>query len=241
MWNHPVDMERVSYVMSNLQREPIGTAEDATTATRRRSMTASDAKVANVLDVEGAEPDADVNDGHYPPSHQFVDAATLSNPPILKPRRSCCCTLIGVWVLFVMCTAAIIGVQIYHTHLREVDERRAFERRVARDDSILDRLEFGIWDSMGMLTKLQLQVAVSLALGARADDGDVHVMEQENAFYSILIDHATIEECDFVNSDAFATELNVHTRHYDGKCVLSKRARLLKHTSHREGVSERHD
>jgi hypothetical protein len=139
----------------------------------------------------------------------------------------------GLWAVLVACAGTIICLQIYHTHVRDAEDALAFERRVARDGAIKEGLEFGIWDSMSKITPLQLQVAISLALGVRADDGDVHVNEQENSFFVIRVDHATVEEIDFINSDAFVSSLNTHTLHYDGRCVLSKRARLIKQTQHR--------
>ena len=234
MWDHPVDRERVSYVLSNLQREKLtANASDELGASSRRRNVPNESRLVTVTDVQGVEVDADVEDGKSSPQTQFVDSSLIGNPPRLKPRRSCCFTIMGLWVLLVACAGTVICVQIYHTHVRDAEDALAFERRVARDETIKDGLEFGIWDSMSKITPLQLQVAISLALGVRADDGDVHVTEQENSFFVIRVDHATVEESDFINSDVFVSSLNTHTLHYDGKCVLSKRARLIKQTQYR--------
>lgn len=241
MWDHPVDMERVSYVLSNLQREKLTASapqEDGAPSTRRRNA-AQDARLVTVTDVAGADAEGDVERGVVfdSPTH-FVDASSMNAPPRLKPRRSCCFTIVGLWALVVACVCTGTCLQIYHTHLRDAEDALAFERRVARDDTITDVLEFGIWDSMSKLTPLQLQVAISLALGVRADDGDVHVSGQENSFFVIRVDHATVEESDFINSDAFASTLNKHTVYYEGKCVLSKRARLIKQNPHHPTFSD---
>lgn len=241
MWDHPVDMERVSYVLSNLQREKLTASapqEDGAPPTRRRNA-AHDARVVTVTDVVGADAEGDVERGAvFDSPAPFVDALSMNAPPRLKPRRSCCFTIVGLWALVVVCACTVTCLQIYHTHIRDAEEARAFERRVARDDTITDVLEFGIWDSMSKLTPLQLQVAISLALGVRADDGDVNVSEQENSFFVLRVNHATVEESDFINSDAFVSTLNKHTVYYEGKCVLSKRARLIKPNLHHSTLSD---
>ena len=241
MWDHPVYMERVSYVLSNLQREKLTASappEDGAPPTRRRNAT-HDSRLVTVTDVAGADTEEDVEHGAaFDSPTSFVDASFMNAPPRLKPRRNCCFTIFGLWALVVVCACTVICLQIYHTHLKDVEDALAFERRVARDDTITDVLEFGIWDSMSKLTPLQLQVAISLALGVRADDGDVQVRGRENSFFVIRVDHATAEESDFINSDAFASTLNKHTVYYEGKCVLSKRARLLKPNPHHSTSSD---
>jgi len=102
------------------------------------------------------------------------------------------------------------------------------QHRLVRDTTIKDRLEFGLWDSRQRVTKLQLQVAVSLALGVRADDDDVSVELKENHFFDVEVQHATAEEEDFVSSIEFLQRLNMHVGVYDGQMVVSKPAKLVK-------------
>ena len=109
------------------------------------------------------------------------------------------------------------------------DAETAAERRLARDESITDYLKFGVWDSHGAITPLQLQVAVSMALGVRASDDDIRVVGDEESFFEVQVEHATAEECDYVASPAFMAKLNVHLVHYAGSGVLSRPPRLHKH------------
>lgn len=102
------------------------------------------------------------------------------------------------------------------------------QHRLARDTTIKDHLEFGLWDSKQQVTKLQLQVAVSLALGVRAEDDDVAVKVNENHFFEVAVQHATVEEEDFVSSTEFLQRLNNHVGVYGGEVVISKPPKLVK-------------
>jgi hypothetical protein len=107
-------------------------------------------------------------------------------------------------------------------------EEDALERRIARDDSVSDYVLFGVWDSHVAITPLQLQVAVSMALGVRAADDDVHVVADEQSFFEVRVEHATAEECDYIASPNFLVKLNLQLTHYGGSAVLSRPPRLHK-------------
>jgi hypothetical protein len=239
MWGtHPPDAERISCVLSSLQREKIALNDQVGSARRRP---AHDARLVTA-GVDGTDvvfmTDRELDSASQ--AHALEgDAASAMEcavpiekstalPPKLKPRRGCCFTIIGLWMIVSICGVSLVGMQMYKIHSRDVNEAIAFERRVTRDETISDALVFGTWDSMGKLTPLQLQVSISIALGVRADDWDVHVSQQDNSFFVVRVEHATSEEVDFVNSDAFIADLNKHTLHYGGKCVLSQRAKLVK-------------
>ena len=100
------------------------------------------------------------------------------------------------------------------------------DRRIVRDDSILDFVAFGIWDSHVSITPLQLQVAVSLALGARTLDDDIHVNADGESFFNIVVDHATTEEVEFIASTTFITTLNTQMSFYGAHGVLCKAPKL---------------
>jgi hypothetical protein len=108
------------------------------------------------------------------------------------------------------------------------------ERRLQRDETIKDTISFGIWDSHAAITHLQLQVAVSLALGVRASDDDVYVAIEDESFFFVRLDHGTPEEVDYLTSEAFLERLNANLAHFGGSAVLSKAPKLHKarETSH---------
>jgi hypothetical protein len=108
---------------------------------------------------------------------------------------------------------------------------RAAERRIARDSSIKDRVEFGIWDSRRSITPMQLQVSVSMALGVRAEDDDINIKIEDNSFFEITVQHATQEEVDYISTETFIDKLNGQLSYYGGLGVLSKPPRLLKNHS----------
>ena len=78
------------------------------------------------------------------------------------------------------------------------------------------------------MTPLQLQVAISMALGVRAEDDDVSVKVDENYFFDVSVQHATIEEAEYAGSETFLAKLNAHLLHYGGQAVLSHPPKLHK-------------
>ena len=146
-------------------------------------------------------------------------------PPKLQQRRGfgCC------FCCFVMVAGiALLFVGVHHINVENAAERRVFEQRVMRDGSITDTLHFGIWERTSRMTKLQLQVALSIALSVRAEDEDVHVEQLQNSFFRVVVEHATLEERDLVNSEPFFNALNDEASLFGGECVLSERAVLSK-------------
>ena len=146
-------------------------------------------------------------------------------PPKLQQRRSFGCCFC-CFVLAVGVSLLLIGV--HHLNLENAAERRVFEQRVMRDGSLTDTLHFGIWERSSKMTRLQLQVALSIALSVRAEDEDVHVKQLQNSFFQVVVDHATREERDLVNSESFFETLNQEAALFGGECVLSERAILSK-------------
>lgn len=231
--------EHISFVLSNLRKHgaleegfpPPPPRERATScqsgARRRAVLDEGDAAVAaaaagvNGFDLEEGERDSD----------RFVAAARRDAPPLrLKPRRGCCLATVATWGVFgtVLLVVAVESHARAGASLFSADETATLERRLARDATIQDELRFGIWDSRRSITPLQLQVAISVALGVRAEDDDVRVLADENSFFKIEIFHATIEEAEYVASDAFFAKLNAHLAHYDGNAVLSHPPKLQK-------------
>lgn len=155
-----------------------------------------------------------------------VDAKRLP-PPKLKRRNCCCTSLLGMLaILIVLVVFGGLVFELRAFELTEVDS--ALERRIARDSTVKDQLVFGVWDSKHSITKLQLQVATSMALGVRADDGDVSVDSLDSFFFNVRVEHATVEEVDYIASDVFIDRLNVQMAHYGGIGVLSKPPHLVK-------------
>ena len=163
------------------------------------------------------------------PSTTHVDAAR-EPPPKLKPRRTACSMLLWAWCFIsvvVMTGIALQTAMLYHS---DVEESK-LTRRLARDASVTTKMSFGVWDSKGVITPLQLQVSVSVALGVRADDDDVRVAAGEAHFFTINVDHATLEETDYVNTDVFLDRLNEQLENYGGVAVISRQAKLYKNES----------
>jgi hypothetical protein len=171
--------------------------------------------------------------GGLPHAGHFVDARRL-RPAELKGRSCFCLTITGLWAMFVTLFLILTLVQFHHFHLFEsqLAEDPALEKRLARDGTIKDTLVFGVWDSQRLVTPLQLQVAISMALGVRAEDDDVNVRADENYFFEVIVQHATIEEVEYSGSDAFLSKLTAHLVHYGGNAVLSHPPKLNKHESH---------
>jgi hypothetical protein len=67
-----------------------------------------------------------------------------------------------------------------------------------------------------------------MALGVRADDGDIQISALDNFFFDVAVQHCTAEEVDYLASGAFLDRLNEQLDHYDGSTVLSKPPVLLK-------------
>ena len=214
--------ERISFVLSSLSREQQQT---------RRRTPADDFATRSAAAVAGACSDIEsaANDDDADSKNTHVDAKR-STPPKLKPRRLCCTVLVAVWTLF---TISVSGMTLFNlTSGRFFDaEVSAVERRIARDSSIKDRLEFGIWDSKRSITPMQLQVSVSMALGVRAEDDDINIKIEDNSFFEITVQHATQEEVDYIATDTFIDKLNGQLSYYGGVGVLSKPPRLLKNNS----------
>ena len=213
--------ERISFVLSSLSREQ--------QQTRRRTpaddfATRSAAAVAGACsDIESAANDDDAS------KNTHVDAKR-STPPKLKPRRLCCTVLVAMWTLLTISVSCMTLLNMTNGRFFDADDP-AVERRIARDSSIKDRVEFGIWDSKRSVTPMQLQVSVSMALGVRAEDDDINIKIEDNSFFEITVQHATHEESDYISTETFIDKLNGQLSYYGGLGVLSKPPRLLKNHS----------
>jgi hypothetical protein len=223
----------------------------APAATRRRAhaadeceATAAAAAVGSIeedIDLEGGEFHGNSGGSHIhtPNGGTFVNAHRVR--PVRLQGRSCLCVaMAGLWATFVVLFVILALAQSNHVRMfdpRIVDEP-GLEKRLARDGTIRDTLKFGIWDSQRIVTPLQLQVAISMALGVRAEDDDVDVRVDENYFFEVVVQHATIEEVEYAASDTFLSKLNVHLLHYGGNAVLSRPPKLLKAAEDRENKNK---
>ena len=204
--------ERISFKISELSRE-----QQQGTQQRRRgqddfALRTAAAAAGVVRDVEAA------ND---------ADEVKREAPPKLRSRRTFC-TLLGLWTVFTICFAVVFLFQALSSRLDSASVDEALERRLARDSSIKDKVTFGVWDSRTSITQLQLQVAISMALGVRADYCDITSHVEDNHFFEIEVDHATVEEVEYIASSGFLERLNVHMAQFNGLGVLSKPPRLKK-------------
>jgi len=205
--------DRVSFVLSGLSREQ----QNA----RRRAGNGDDIDVRSVAAAVGA-----CSSDH---EALYEDSHSREPPPRIRGRRTCCTTIVVIWTL---CATATLAFQLASSsRFFEPSSDASFERRVSRDESIHDQIRFGVWDSHRAVTKLQLQVSVSVALGVRAADGDVVVDAEDNFFFRIVVDHATIEELEYIASTAFFDRLNIQLNYYDGFGVLSKPPLFFKNSS----------
>lgn len=211
--------ERISFRISELSREQ--QQQQQNHHTRRRAQAADDFATAAAVagachDVEAAADEAEGD-------------KRRESLPKLKSRRAFC-GLLGLWTLTTTCFAMIFLFQTLSEKFGTVTDD-AIERRLARDSTIKDKVAFGIWDARTSITPLQLQVAVSMALGVRADDGDIEIKVDDNSFFEVRVEHATIEEVEYIASITFLERLNVQMSHYGGSGVLSKPPRLVKNVS----------
>ena len=147
------------------------------------------------------------------------DEYNKKNLPVLYSSRRtvvvcfvCCCCLI----------ASLIGIGMAMT-ITFPDAPLALLRAPphARNESVTERAKIGLWDSQRAITKLQLQVAVSLALGVRSLDDDIHVTERESHFFTVVVDHTDNEEVSFMKGPRFLNLLNNHLSPFGGVCVVS--------------------
>lgn len=142
---------------------------------------------------------------------------------------TCCClgpaALVGA--AYVLAPDAVLSM--LPASVRTDPDAQANNRAVKRDESIPDHCELGIWDSQQHATPLQMQVALSLALGVRVDDEDVSVMAQQNRhFFEIKISHATQEEVVYIESPVFLASLNAHLTQFGAQAVLTHSPKLVK-------------
>lgn len=206
--------ERISFKISELSREH---QQQQHTQQRRRGH--DDFALRTAAAAAGAIRDVEAADG--------AEEVKREGPPKLKSRRAFC-SLLTLWTVFTVCFAAVFLVQALSARLETVSVDEALERRLARDSTIKDKVAFGVWDSRTSITQLQLQVAISMALGVRADDGDITIHVEDNSFFEIEVDHATIEEVEYISSSTFLERLNFHMSQFGGLGVLSKPPRLKK-------------
>lgn len=84
------------------------------------------------------------------------------------------------------------------------------------------RVQFGLWDSKGRLTALQLTVVVSMAL--QLEDRRVHVEEEmgHTKFFGVVIDDEADALADVVNGPSFAKLLNEQVLSTDAELVVSQ-------------------
>lgn len=155
------------------------------------------------------------------------DRVCADEPPRLKSNRCCCSSLLSAWMLFSTGFFVLTMANVSMARFGDGSDA-ALERHIARDPNISDYVSFGVWDAHSSITPLQLQVALSMALGVRAEDDDVHVGAEEDFFFTIKLDHGTAEECDYIGKSVFLAHLNSHLTHYGGSAVLSRPPRLHK-------------
>jgi len=192
--------DRYSFTLSNLER---GTQQRQNQQAYEEETNA--AAVAGVVGVEALK-------DHHPA------------PARLKPARSCGSCMVTAWAFFSFVGLCVLGLQALLVH--SMDDDGSSRRHIGRDQSVDAHLEFGLWESIGEVTALQLQVSVSMALGVRANDNDVKIVEKPNHFFDLVVDHATTEELDFVESGAFLEHLNGQLTVYNGRAVMSVPPRL---------------
>ena len=204
--------DRISFTLSNLNHE----------RGRRRLQPDDDlerpaAAVAGVVDGIDAGPTTRVEASREPP------------PTLKPPRRPCFTLLTALWTMSLCVAGSFFCV---HEMLIHIEADRVSDRHLVRDATIRDVVEFGVWDSRLAVSSLQLQVSVSMAVGVRADDGDVAVQQHDNHFFVVRVDHATAEETDFLGSAAFLERLNDQLQNYGGLAVLSIQPQLKRnHTT----------
>ena len=83
---------------------------------------------------------------------------------------------------------------------------------------------FGLWDSEGRISRLQLTVALSMATDV--DEARVHVTVEDSHFFSVEVDDAPWL-VDAVNGEAgadFLGALNAQARAFDARLVVSHAA-----------------
>jgi hypothetical protein len=206
--------ERISFVLSDLQRGN----------QRRRAFNEPDIESRSAAAVAGAYERFD--DG-VSPTHVDVHRDA---PPKLRSRRPCCTTVAMLWCAATSVAACMFALQAVVIHGEE-SATHGLERRLARDGSIRAAVRFGIWDSKATITPLQLQVSVSVALGVRAADDDIDVRGESDHFFLVTVQHATVEESEYIGSQQFLASLNVQLENYGGSAVLSRPPTLLKNAT----------
>lgn len=142
---------------------------------------------------------------------------------------ACCClapaSLVGA--AYLIAPDAMLGM--LPAALREDPAESTDNRAVRRDETIRDHAELGLWDSQQHATPLQMQVALSQALGVRAADEDVSVVAQQNRhFFEIHIQHATQEEVVFIDTPVFLASLNAHLSQFGASAVVTHSPKLVK-------------
>jgi len=135
--------------------------------------------------------------GGLPPvPHHTVDLSSeepkhdRQKPPKLKRQWPWCCWLV--------CASWVVGTSLYSvSNIADIDISLPYSaakvpKPTERDESIFEYITFGVWDSHMVITSLQLQVAVSIALSVRAFDEDISVTRQDDFFFDVKIEHGEL-------------------------------------------------
>lgn len=188
--------------------------------------------------------------GHAPPLHS---RAPPQPPPALPTRRgpSCACSLACVAVLGCVAFLACVALEVSYVNLdlgggaaTALQRRREFAKHMRMQQHKLGTsappVHVGLWDEHGAMTPLQLNVALSLALGV--DEQSVKVADKGSHFFDVTILGEGEWLLDTLNSGpegTFFKILNAQAVVFGAKLVMSNEAVLVtrgNETAAKEGL-----
>ena len=164
-------------------------------------------------------------------------------PPAALPRRSgCACSLVCLAATGCLVFAAVLLVEV--PLITGMDSPLARSRRDGMPRGLVDKpvpgkaVHFGLWDSRGRLSPLQLTVVVSMAL--QLEDWRVHVAEEPGKprFFHVEIDNESDALAEAVNAPSFAETLNAQALSTDAEIVVSQSAVVVASVTNRTRASK---
>jgi len=176
--------------------------------------------------------------GRQSPPPACADIPPRSPPPAALPRRSgCACSLVCLAATGCLVFGAVLLVEV--PLITGMDSPLARSRRAGMPRGLVDKpvpgkaVHFGLWDSRGRLSPLQLTVVVSMAL--QLEDWRVHVAEEPGKprFFHVEVDNESDELAEAVNAPSFAETLNAQALSSDAEIVVSQSAVVVASVTNR--------
>lgn len=229
--------QRISFVLSDVQRRQAEEAAQPLQAQAQAAAGADDVAVAAAVDQYQAPPPAPQRQAAYPHPHPHPDFAYPHHPPPALPRNRgptpCAWSLACLAVAGCLGFLALLLVEVPWVTLEGsasvLQQRRLHAQTMRRQQQLHGsaappRVRLGLWDEHGVISPLQLNVILSLATGV--EEQHVHVADEGSHFFSIEVEGEGAWLIDAINApdNAFVHTLNQQASTFGARMVVSHAA-----------------